>query len=155
MCNIWSHSSYKFEGNSVLSRYRPEGGGVVKKNFDGGVRLRFLIGYPWLRKFWSKTYPWLKRISWSWAHFYMILRNFSLNIPFLREIFRKQTPFMGFHEKIYLWLRTSEENIPLAKESGLKKWLEHFPKTCQHSLKKLSFRCHWQFQTYCLQNLIR
>ena len=98
------------------------GGGVLKKNFDGGVRLRFSIGYPWLRKFWSKTYPWLKRISWSWAHFYMILRNFSPNIPFLREIFRKQTPFMGFHEKIYLWLRTSEENIPLAKESGLKKW---------------------------------
>ena len=65
--------------------------GVLRKIFDGGVWLRFSIGYPWLRKFWSKTYPWLRSISWSWAHFYMILRNLSPKIPFLREIFRKQT----------------------------------------------------------------
>ena len=57
---------------------------------DGVVRLRFSIGYPWLRKFWSETYPWRRRIPWSWAHFYMILRNFSPNIPLPREIFRKQ-----------------------------------------------------------------
>ena len=30
-------------------------------------------------------------ISWSWAHSYVILRNFSRNIPMSREIFRKQT----------------------------------------------------------------
>ena len=77
-------------------------GGTPKK-FWRGVRLRFSIGYPWLRKFRSKTYPWLRRISWSWAHFCMILRNFSPNIPFIREIFRKQmlirpqnANFLGF-----------------------------------------------------------
>ena len=57
-----------------------------EKNFDGGVRLRFLIGYPWLRKFWSKTYPWLRTISWFWAHSHVILGNFSSNIPLVREI---------------------------------------------------------------------
>ena len=25
------------------------GGGALRKNFDGGVWLRFSIGYPWLR----------------------------------------------------------------------------------------------------------
>ena len=58
----------------------------------GGVRLRFSIGYPWLRKFWLKTYPWLRRISWLWAHSYVILRNFCPNFPLLTEIFRKKRP---------------------------------------------------------------
>ena len=76
--------------------------GVLRKIFDGVVRLRFSIGYPWLRKFWSKTYPWLRRISWWWAHSYVILRNFSPNISLLREIFQKKKhnlapkcPFLG------------------------------------------------------------
>ena len=44
-----------------------------EKKFHGGVRLRFSIGYPWLRKFWSKTtYPWLRTISWFWARSYVI-----------------------------------------------------------------------------------
>ena len=55
-----------------------------------GVQLQFSMAYPWLRKVWSKTYHWLRRISWSWAHSYVILRNFSLNIPLLREIFLKK-----------------------------------------------------------------
>ena len=49
------------------------GGGVLRKIFDRGVWLQFSTGYPWLRKFWLKTHPWLRRISWSWAHFCMIL----------------------------------------------------------------------------------
>ena len=31
----------------------------------------------------------LRSISWSWAHFYKILRNFSPNIPLSRENFQK------------------------------------------------------------------
>ena len=71
-----------------------------------------------IRKFWSKTYPWLRRISLSWALSYVILRNFSPNIPSLREIVLKKhnlapkCPFLGvfvnnkdFGRKIYLWLR--------------------------------------------------
>ena len=57
---------------SVIWLLAYPGGGVLRKNFDGGERLRFSIGYPWLRS-----------ISRSWAHFYVILRNFSPKIPFL------------------------------------------------------------------------
>ena len=72
-----------------------------------------------------ETYLCLRRISWSWAHFYMILRNFSPNIPFSREIFRKQiliyTPPPPKKKKkkyiyiiyIYPWLRTLEEKYIL------------------------------------------
>ena len=48
------------------------------RSSNGGV---YLLG---MGGFWSKTDPWLRRISWSWAHFYMILMNFSPNNPFLR-----------------------------------------------------------------------
>ena len=89
---------------------------LLRKIFDGGVQLRFSIGYPWLRKIWSKTHPWLRRISWLWAHSGVILRNFSANILLLRSIFQKQAIihskmpiFRGFHKKIYPWLRTSGE----------------------------------------------
>ena len=35
------------------------GGGCTHRQiFSGCVRLQFSIGYPWLRKFWSKTYHW-------------------------------------------------------------------------------------------------
>ena len=44
------------------------GVGGTLKNFWRGLSLQFPIGHPWLRKFWSKTYPWLRRISWSWVH---------------------------------------------------------------------------------------
>ena len=91
----------------------PHPRGVLWKKLTGGVRLRFSIGYPWLRKFRSKTCPWLRRISWSWAHFYMILRDFSPNIPIFREIFRKKDvnlapkcQFLGYFVK----------TIPLGKD---------------------------------------
>ena len=44
------------------------------------------IGYPWLRKFWAKTYPWLRTFSWFWAHCYVMLRDFSSNSPLVTEI---------------------------------------------------------------------
>ena len=64
----------------------------------------------------SKTYPWLRSISWSRAHFYKILDNFSPNIPpFFKRNFPKvdanlarkcQCPKMpilgGFHKKYTL-----------------------------------------------------
>ena len=68
------------------------GGGVLRNFFDwvcGSVF--FSIGYPWLRKIWSKTYPWLRIISWLWAHSDVIFRNLSWNIPLLSEIYQKQT----------------------------------------------------------------
>ena len=90
-------------------------------------------------KKWSKTYPWLRTISWSWAHFYALLKNFSPNIPLVREFFPQNTPLFclktsilgsfaksiplskAFGRKIYPWLRNFCPNAPLAKESGLKK----------------------------------
>ena len=87
--------------------------GGTPKFFDGDVRLRFSIGYPWLKKFWSKTYHWLRIISWSWAQFYMILRNFSPNIPLFKIHFPKteanvapKCQFLGVFVK----------NITLAKD---------------------------------------
>ena len=62
-----------------------------------------------IKKIWSKTYPWLRTISLSWAHTYVILRNFSPNIPLIREIFRKfnlapKRQFLGvFMKKKPLW----------------------------------------------------
>ena len=91
--------------------YSPEGG--TPKFFYGGVRLRFSIGYPWLRKFWSKTYPWLRTICWFWAHSYVILKNFSSNISFgkinLAKIDDNLVPKRQF--LVIFW-----KNIPLAKE---------------------------------------
>ena len=38
------------------------------KKVDEGVQFRFSIGYPWLWKMWSKTYPWLGTSSLLLAH---------------------------------------------------------------------------------------
>ena len=65
-------------------------GGVLRK-FWRGVRLRFSIVYPWLMKFWSKTYHWLMSISWSWAPFLHDFKKFQPQQELLRDIFRKQT----------------------------------------------------------------
>ena len=104
LCTLTSLTSWRSRDNGIVAKVvrttdvcscdvyllkSREGG--TPKIFWRGVWLRFSIGYPWLRKFCSKRYPWLGSISWSWAHFYMICRNFSTQIPFLREIFRKQT----------------------------------------------------------------
>ena len=68
----------------------PDPVGVKLRKFIWwGVRLPFSIGYPWLRKIWSKTYLWLRTISLLRAHSYMILSYFSPNIPLGIEIFRK------------------------------------------------------------------
>ena len=86
--NIWRYIKVWHKKYHIIGKHQFSTGGLgkgrsgLRKFFDGGVRLRFSIGYPWLRKFWPKTYPWLRSISWSWAHFYMILRNFSPQIPF-------------------------------------------------------------------------
>ena len=88
---------------------------VLRKKFDGGCAAPVFEGG--LRKISSKTSPGLRRISWSWAHSYVISWNFSPNIPLSREIFRKQTI-------IYLpkcqFLVICVKNIPMAKDFGRK-----------------------------------
>ena len=57
-----------------------EGGGGYSEKFLTRVSVSSFRAdpYPWLRKVWSKTLPWLRIISRSWAHPYVILKNFSL-----------------------------------------------------------------------------
>ena len=97
------------------------GGGVIRKEFDRGVRLRFSIGYPWLRKFWLKTYPFQHFLIMSpFLHDFkefqpqssLLKRNFSKTNANLATkchvlgVFVKNTPLAkDFARKIYPWLR--------------------------------------------------
>ena len=57
----WCRKSPEALSLSPILCSHPGGGGGYSEKFLTGVCGS--IGYPWLRKFWSKTYPWLRRIS--------------------------------------------------------------------------------------------
>ena len=109
-------------------------------------------------------------------------KEFQPKYSLFKRNFPKTDAFYGFSGKKYPWLPgLRKKTYPWLRNLGSKSdpWERHTPrtihitsappgdtdydqivtgtfsKTCQHSLKKLSFRCHWQFQTSCLQNQIR
>ena len=93
---------------------------ILQNKFTWVCGPGFSIGYPCLKKIWSKTYPWLRIISWLRAHSYIILRYFIPNIPLASGIFRKHTTiepqnakFTGFRKKKYPWLRNSFKKFTL------------------------------------------
>ena len=68
----------------------------------------------------SKTYPWLRFISWPWAHSYVIFRSSSSNIIFIRENFRKQTLDTLAPKRYFLGVFVKHRSIPLAKDFKIK-----------------------------------
>ena len=65
------------------------------KNFWRGCAAPVFDQIPLAKEILVENIPLaIRRISWSWAHFYMVLRNFSPNSPFLKKNRRKFSPKM-------------------------------------------------------------
>ena len=103
------------------------------------MRLWFSNGYPLLRKFWSKTYPWLRRISWSWAHSYV-----SPKMPILGPVphFKGRPCVVTVNIGIKWWRHQMEtfSAVPLWGEFTRQRWI---PRTKWRGALVFSLICAW------------
>ena len=81
---------FSFHNLSQVGEYQIPGVGYSENFLTGLCGCGFRPDNFGQGKF-GRNIPWPRRISWAWAHFDMILRNFSSHIPLLRKIFQRQT----------------------------------------------------------------